>query len=691
MKRIDLHIHTIATQLDSQDFEFDIEVLKAYIKEAKLDAIAVTNHNIFEYENYCMVKNSVDVPVFPGIELNVTKPGSYGHVLVIAPENQVQEFAACTKELSRSYSDSDSHLSWIEIVKFFPRIEEYLIFPHFDKHRQMDRQSIEEMKQSTGVTALEVENNKKWLKNNPAFEDTLVVFSDGRPGQKMPNTLDEETGIRYSYGFTYIECEEMKVPSIKCALTEKRNAAVIRQDNDLEILPEAVPVSKRLNVILGNRSSGKTYTLKRILDAYNHTDYVYIRQFEITSGAEEKAFKNATEASETEYYESYFSRLQKSLSDYLSIDFKATEILVGDFLEDLIVYANSPEDSCSKCPIYNAEPFSFEKEQIRQENDFNLLKAINLLRNDKERKDLINNYISNEMFNAVEQALSEAIEKNLFRQAYMRKVNEICETITAELGKISARKPLPSKDPVKKYYKDKYYESKFVEVLSELKKVKCLESQVLGKFKKERIRKPNTSSAEAKETGIGKLVPSGTNVRGLFNQGVTTVQQLRLISSFDKALHASAFKFLFHINTSIVNNNAIGTALSGGQRAEYVFLDKLNKAKTKDLVLIDEPESSFDNPFLSTDILDMLNKLADETTVFMVTHNNTLGVSVKPDKVIYAEKDSDDTYNLYYGATSSEFLRTVDGKEILTRSVLLNSMEAGIGAYEGRKKYYGLT
>ena len=47
MKKVDLHVHTIATEKDA-DFVFDIDKLQLYVQISKLDAIAITNHNTFD-------------------------------------------------------------------------------------------------------------------------------------------------------------------------------------------------------------------------------------------------------------------------------------------------------------------------------------------------------------------------------------------------------------------------------------------------------------------------------------------------------------------------------------------------------------------------------------------------------------------------------------------------------------------
>ena len=54
MKKMDLHIHTVKTQSD-YDFAFSVNALKKYVEEQKIDAIAVTNHNLFDLEQYNLI------------------------------------------------------------------------------------------------------------------------------------------------------------------------------------------------------------------------------------------------------------------------------------------------------------------------------------------------------------------------------------------------------------------------------------------------------------------------------------------------------------------------------------------------------------------------------------------------------------------------------------------------------------
>lgn len=48
MKKIDLHLHTVSTVSD-RNFTFSMERLEWYVSEGNLDAIAITNHNMFDH------------------------------------------------------------------------------------------------------------------------------------------------------------------------------------------------------------------------------------------------------------------------------------------------------------------------------------------------------------------------------------------------------------------------------------------------------------------------------------------------------------------------------------------------------------------------------------------------------------------------------------------------------------------
>ena len=131
--------------------------------------------------------------------------------------------------------------------------------------------------------------------------------------------------------------------------------------------------------------------------------------------------------------------------------------------------------------------------------------------------------------------------------------------------------------------------------------------------------------------------------------------------------------------------------MSGGEQSEYNLLNSIQDARNYDMLLIDEPESSFDNIFLKDDVNILLKDLAEEMPVVVVTHNNTIGGSIHPNYVIYTEKtivDEKPVFRIYYGYPTDKTLKSKTGKEIENYAIQLDSLEAGQTAYIERNKTY---
>jgi ABC-type phosphate transport system ATPase subunit len=137
--------------------------------------------------------------------------------------------------------------------------------------------------------------------------------------------------------------------------------------------------------------------------------------------------------------------------------------------------------------------------------------------------------------------------------------------------------------------------------------------------------------------------------------------------------------------------NRDGFEVSGGERSEFRLLQHISDAQNYDMLLIDEPESSFDNLFLKSDVNQILKDISLSMPVVVVTHNNTVGASIGADYILYAKKEMENGkphYRLYSGRPSDKTLTATGGRTIETHTVVMNSLEAGIDAYEGRKTRY---
>ena len=82
-------MHTIPTDRDAY-FEYSFETLKRYVEDAELDAIAITNHDMFDLQQFVSIREGLECVVFPGIEINVDR----GHLLLISDDSDLNDFQA---------------------------------------------------------------------------------------------------------------------------------------------------------------------------------------------------------------------------------------------------------------------------------------------------------------------------------------------------------------------------------------------------------------------------------------------------------------------------------------------------------------------------------------------------------------------------------------------------------------------
>lgn len=149
------------------------------------------------------------------------------------------------------------------------------------------------------------------------------------------------------------------------------------------------------------------------------------------------------------------------------------------------------------------------------------------------------------------------------------------------------------------------------------------------------------------------------------------------------------YKLFAAIDYRILNSS--GLPVSGGERSEFNFLQKIKDAILCDILIIDEPESSFDNIFLKNEVNRFIKEMAENMPVIISTHNNTIGGSIKPDYILYTEKKieaNEPHFNIYSGYPSAKNLTDVDGNTIENYEITLNSLEAGEQAYSERRDIY---
>ena len=226
---------------------------------------------------------------------------------------------------------------------------------------------------------------------------------------------------------------------------------------------------------------------------------------------------------------------------------------------------------------------------------------------------------------------------------------------------------------------------RFDELITKLRKPSKIErlGTAFGRFNIEVTKRlfDNVSDLQ-KHLGFDK--PRAEIFNSYYKTPHKFVKELNDISAFSKP--EFIYKTLVKVEVKPIKND--GGNISKGERAEYVLMKRLMEAKNYRLFLFDEPEPSFDNPFIGEEVIGQLKDLAEDTTVFVVTHNNTIGASMNPDCLLYTEQ-SDNEYRTYIGSLTSEKMETSDGRSVRTSDAIISTLESSSKHYNQRRELYG--
>lgn len=223
---------------------------------------------------------------------------------------------------------------------------------------------------------------------------------------------------------------------------------------------------------------------------------------------------------------------------------------------------------------------------------------------------------------------------------------------------------------------------KFDEIVNYLKQEREIYRENIGKF--------NIIGKTLKYTGALQLKNRSrrqwtfSTAFSEYNKPFTYLQELKNVS--DSMPPTDYYKYFIDIEYQILNQ--YGYKVSGGERAEFNLLNEIKDALKHDILLIDEPESSFDNLFLKNEVNILIKELSQQIPVVLVTHNNTVGASIKPDYILYTKREfvnDNIEYKIYIGYPSDKKLININGEEIENYTALIECLEAGETSYNERR------
>ncbi|MDP2161162.1 MAG: histidinol-phosphatase, partial [Flavobacterium sp.] len=294
-------------------------------------------------------------------------------------------------------------------------------------------------------------------------------------------------------------------------------------------------------------------------------------------------------------------------------------------------------------------------------------------------KDIINKHI-------VEQSL-EALEIDLMRE-YLKLeelnlkrdwVNNLISKVKDEL-QFRTSSTIPADVDLYRILIEKEKVKKFIRIVNSLKEEKEIDKKEIRGFKIVANAKKFTSA-----THLKKVCRRQISLTGAFSNYDAPYKFLKSLQSLDIE-ETELYKFFVDIEYKTLNK--LGFAVSGGERSEFNLLHEINDALKHEMLLIDEPESSFDNIFLKNEVNSLLREISKSIPVIIVTHNSTVGASIKPNYVACTKREIENgeiVYKTYSGYPFDKILKSVNGEQIDNFDMMLNCLEAGNDEYNKRR------
>lgn len=670
MIRIDFHVHTISTDKEKA-FEFGLETLSRYVRERQVDAIAITNHNIFDADQFHHISHELSgVEVYPGIEIDVED----GHMLLVADGRESEDFSLRCQQVNDLVMSGHSSLSVGELQEIFNDLSKYILIPHYLKKPRMGEKTLSQLRKF--ITAGEVSSPKKFLQCLRNDDHLVpVFFSDSR---MSVDTTD------FSTQQTYIDAEEPTFSAIRFCLRDKHKVFLDELDGHqfFEALPGGFRLSTGLNVVLGERSSGKTYTLDRISERFENVKYV--RQFSLLERDSEQdahRFEELLNRGQSLATSTYLETFRSVVDDMASVDLDHDDRRIGDYLNSVLQSAQHVEraDLFSNTRLFGES--GFREPSI--ENLGKLVESVDTLIQNAEFREIIDQYVPQKILKKLAMRLMSEYTSRKETGLKMRWLNDVIDSIKRSL-KLHTSAPEINDVDFYGLALNKQKVQRFREIVTVLRREKTIQSRDIQGFKMVARVMPFTSAQELK-TKSGKVL----KFRDAFANYDDPYEFLKALRDIDGLEEAEYYRFFAKVEYRILNR--YGFEVSGGERSEFRLLQEIADAQNYDMLLIDEPESSFDNLFLRGEVNSLIREMAKTMPVVIVTHNSTVGASVLPDFVVYTKRNIDGTrvsYTHFSGQPHSNYLISPTGEKMRNFEVLMNCLEAGFEAYSERRDAY---
>jgi predicted ATPase len=714
--KIDIHVHTKKCKGgDAESRNIDADKFDEIIRLTDVKVLAITNHNHFDLEQYTKIKDkSEDVcQIWPGIELDILEEERRAHLIVIANPKDVVEFDKTVQKLLIGKTADNFNISIEETVNSFDKFDCVYIAHYYGKKPNLIDEDVDKL---LGL----VSNQKRVLKEATNSISAGIYISHGHNsiyGSDIQNWND------YQHISKKLPDLRLPVQSFDqfCLLLEKDVATINtvldrKLKQSIELYPfQSNPLEKieisvynDINIIFGSKGTGKSDILHALSKHYNDL------------GIKNKVYQSSAQTLENscDLKGNYF-------------DINLSEFDIDDCFQEIKSIRNSSEKNVTSLSSYS-KYFAIDQtnkiakklkiqdftplDEPTSERDFeeisSSLEYVNEFIENVESDDLILEIIGDDLYQELNEVIQKIVtklktesEKRIIDLRSITLFNQIINVFVEEIAKKTG---LPQK-PISTGFS--VYASNRIRIERELKKIlknisKTIDPDIepvgnLGE-KGELFCQTNLVIQNGNFINVNyKPIKSATKnpQRNFATVLIQVEKHLYASSLFEKITELKEVEGSDNINS--LNDlllfyrhftlNGLEYAPSTGESSMVLLHNEL--LEDKEIYIIDEPEKSLGNDYISNVIVPMLKEKAQTgKRVIIATHDANIAVRTLPYNSIYREHDIKGYYT-YQGNPFSNYLVCNDDTkaDLDWKEISMKTLEGGKEAFGERGKIYGNT
>ena len=710
--KIDIHVHTKkAKQGDAETREIDAHKFHEIISATEVKILAITNHNIFDFDQYKKFSDAItdDFQLWPGVELDVTEEDRRGHLLVIVSPKYAENLNSLLEDISKGMTPDSFSIPIDKVIEEFDCLGPLYVAHYKQKKPDLLDSDIKKIIEKT-------KNKNRVLKEATNAVSAGVFVSHGHASIYGSDVRNWDN---YQSDSDNLPDLRLPVESFEqfCLLLDKDQKAIntlldkkYPEEFTLKPFPDKLPlkltVYDDINIFFGPKGTGKSDILTAISSHYANKG-INVKKFEAGSGKLE------------DIYDFGGKKLKVDLRDYgieycnKEIDFikKSQEVDVTNISR----YRQYFSDTLKNKKAVRIKIKDFEKENIEGlERIFNGVlnthsefeKFISFIEKDQP----LNEHIDKAKVDSLREILDE-IKKDLDNKRFETFVdlksaglfNSLIDKFNNEITKKTGKLAKPSDTGFFQYALNRIKVEKAVKIiLANIEKKIIKNPEYVGNldekgdlycrteivFQHGRIRdvefKPIENVKKTPQTEFSKLIASihdEVYSEKLFEK-IAELNSTEGIESIPTILELLVFKKYFTINDEPYDPSTGETSM--------ILLHK-ELTDDKDVYILDEPEKSLGNEYISNVIVPLIKEKAKKgKKIFIATHDANIAVRTLPYNSVYRHHDRSG-YKTYVGNPFSNDLVNIEDKteRINWKDISMRMLEGGKEAFGERGQIYG--